>query len=1538
MEDTNLVVQAKRGNQILELIPDQNLIGDLPRPLVDGYTHWLDISIGEIELRPVNDAWTSAPQNWRIQFACHGHSRMHGRSTLLLVDIQKPTFNMLSNPLLRLEEKAFILVTVDRISNALTVELPRIKLSFFLNGKKRLESNNWPGMIIDTCQSTGTMFGLYNQLVLCMERSELPEPRRVIIPQGEPRFVRDGHHVNIIIDTNMQPSVKYHEYTIDIELCRLTCNNLASDLFKIYLHAVSSHCLPDPLTGRTGTLEALHELGSARCKSFQKLTAMDMEILRKIRFLTPELTFYPAHLEVMQKVVCQPVLPPLVQHHEFSMIGDAIVQHAKRLQLFAGASQSDSLAVQFDSTSPSASHLLSRYAQRNGMFYPENSVGSLESVKADDVVYTSRDVQSRGPDIRSISSTVHRWPTRLNTCPQLLEQFHQWGFKYGSSDRPPVGLSYSRDWLNLNLSAEWLSLYGLCRKSFRDRDRFSLGFSLSAMAYTGSERSSLVPTILAFATVPQFQTLSPPPPMYYDLTSGFAPQEKRLFQIVHASAIEFQQSSYAHLPAVNGEDQAALQYRRYSSFSERCDSLAANVVGQLICQWPCQEALWPGTGQDEFFDVPGLMKNTVPWFKTWYWNLQFRDHMQEVQKVLDEVYVPDTTPIPPRLGFVPCTRRDSSPSSTIGTPNLLLERDPPELTWTIPVLPAMAPKAKHSSCVNSTRNDLIHLKNLLLEFQESKDPLHQMYGTDLTSSRESLDSTYASPITLRDIPSLTVLTEHRDQCVTAFKRIFESIRQSLLPSSIPELSMRMAGQWPCITPRFLLEKLASTANVQLTEAWRDALVKLAQGLLQLQRSKRLLNFALTHKDEELYKELESSGNDIDDAVAHPDWLLIQVSFLRILRRLLALTVVKKIENNFHVRPIQLAVAHQMIAPRLNHNTALQLNMGEGKSSVIVPMVSVALADGKTLVRVVVLKPLSNQMFRLLVDRLSGILNRRVFYLPFSRSVDLDVEKLQQIQTLNQECMQQKGILIVQPEHILSFKLMGIDQTLCSTSTDRNVARTLVESQRWLEEHSRDILDESDEILHVRYQLVYTAGQQRPLEGHPDRWTTVQQVLSLVKRHANYVQKLFPRGIEIQHRKQGEFPFVRVLDKFAGAKLVSLVAQDVSNDHLPNYSLLPLGSHVRENIFLFITQISVSDEVTHLIRTSCEGTSLWSGLLLLRGLLAHGILEYALSAKQYRVDYGLDTSRSLLAVPYRAKDVPAFRAEFGHPDVAIVLTCLSYYYEGLSKDQLLQCFELLDKLDNPTQEYGDWVLQDDAVPDTFRQLSSVNLKDPQQYNVLFVLLHRRYVIVTFFLSHVVFPREAKEFPAKLVTSGWDITETKAKLTTGFSGTNDNRYLLPMSIIQDDPVDQLSTNAKVLSYLLQIENNHYLCVDQIHSAKNFLEHLVRQTPEIRVLLDVGAQMLDMQNQELAEYWLSLVSGAQAVLFFGDNDEPIVLTRDGATESFVSSPFKQQMEKCLVYLDDAHTRGTDLKLPRNYRAAVTLGPKVTKDRLLQGQIILS
>lgn len=95
--------------------------------------------------------------------------------------------------------------------------------------------------------------------------------------------------------------------------------------------------------------------------------------------------------------------------------------------------------------------------------------------------------------------------------------------------------------------------------------------------------------------------------------------------------------------------------------------------------------------------------------------------------------------------------------------------------------------------------------------------------------------------------------------------------------------------------------------------------------------------------------------------------------------------------------------------------------------------------------------------------------------------------------------------------------------------------------------------------------------------------------------------------------------------------------------------------------------------------------------------------------------------------------------------------------------------------------------------------------------------------------------------------------------------------------------------------------------------------------------GQQVLEWKNEEVVRRWLSRVPEAPAAVFFDDRNDLSVLSRNGITESLMILPFAKQINQCLVYLDEAYTRGTDLKLSRNYWAAVTLGPNLIKYRLI-------
>ncbi len=331
----------------------------------------------------------------------------------------------------------------------------------------------------------------------------------------------------------------------------------------------------------------------------------------------------------------------------------------------------------------------------------------------------------------------------------------------------------------------------------------------------------------------------------------------------------------------------------------------------------------------------------------------------------------------------------------------------------------------------------------------------------------------------------------------------------------------------------------------------------------------------------------------------------------------------------------------MISPTCRRSALLQLNMGEGKSSIIIPLVAATLANGSNLTRIVTLKPLFNQMFQLLASRLSDLADRRIFYVPFSRDLDLRMSSrmLETISTFYKQCAVQGGVLVVQPEHLFSQKLTCIDTLLASRHEPwkRDIAKGLGELQRWLARVSRDVLDESDEILHVRNQLVYTTGQQMLVEDHPNRWYTTQQVFNLLRGHAARLHDSFPESFELDQSQKG-FPTMRILDRNVSRRVSSLIADDALDGALSTLSIAVLSTSVRDATRRFMIDKRVVVEDHQLVRAQFSGTTLWSGILLLRGLLVdnEGILSYVLKERRWRVDYGLDPSRTLLAVPYRAK--------------------------------------------------------------------------------------------------------------------------------------------------------------------------------------------------------------------------------------------------------------------------------------------------------------
>jgi hypothetical protein len=612
------------------------------------------------------------------------------------------------------------------------------------------------------------------------------------------------------------------------------------------------------------------------------------------------------------------------------------------------------------------------------------------------------------------------------------------------------------------------------------------------------------------------------------------------------------------------------------------------------------------------------------------------------------------------------------------------------------------------------------------------------------------------------------------------------------------------------------------------------------------------------------------------------------------------------------------------------------------------MAVAVLGSKNQLSRLIVPKALLLQTAQTIQARLGGLVGREVRHIPFTRRTPTTPTMLRLYSELHEEVLHCCGVVLTTPEHILSYKLSGLQRLADSKLQE---ASTMIKFQSRLNDICRDVLDESDFTLAVKTQLIYPSGPQLPMDGHPHRWTVAQMLLSLVEDHLTALERDFPQGIEVVRPPQG-FPFIHFLQKDVEDNLQHRIIKDICDGRTSFLRLADSTRDTSERTIKFKIKRVLSEEkldsklIEQVLLFYADPGLAFKNILLVRGLLLNRILLMCLK-KRWNVQYGLHPKRVPVAVPFEAKGVPSEYAEFGHPDVAILFTCLAFYYSGLTLAQFREGLQQVLNSDNPAAEYDMWVVGSDALPEALHHWNVINPDDEGQLRELWQHLRLSRNVLDHYVNNFVFPVHAKQFGIKLQASGWDLPlfgksqpgkEICYARTTGFSGTNDNKMMLPLTIKQDDLPSLSQTNAEVLTYLLQRRNRRYsLAASQGKrlTADGLLRRIMGMG--IRILIDAGAYILQMDNLNLVKAWLDIDTKAHGAVYFGADNRAWVQYRGGKQSvPLLATPFAENLDECLVYLDEAHTRGVDLKLPQTACGALTLALGQTKDHTVQGTTI--
>ncbi|KAK0369926.1 hypothetical protein CLIM01_12717 [Colletotrichum limetticola] len=1522
----DLLVHSSQNQTKYDLVPSRHLRWSFPRSFLEKHVHWYNHNEDCVEFCDSRTPWRHATSNWKLRRTQNGRDWSLHRGEDVLIGINKESSLLLASILEPLEDRDWIHV-IQRNSNAIFIDLPRTGLEFTLvPGTSAMVSKQYRGMVIDSLQSIGSLIGMRDKLVLRASQSLdtcLTPRRRVLVMDGNVSHVATAEHVQVRIAKDSHRKV--HTYDVDEQLGRLVSNgSLQSKLFLAYLHALTSFCLPDPLTRRTGTEEALNILGSASTRSFDCLSHENVQLLSFIAKLTPGRSYYPAHERVMQTVHWDQGLSFLSQHGLFLGRVRSIFDHASRSEFLYPERY-----VKPPALDHADAHLLDRDNIRSSTFRISDFGAELHCITKD------KDYEPRDRSVTSSSSKSHsvarmvffNQPALFQSLPPSFGS-HLWDYlkqtsevSYRSGTSVIAEIAYDSGLLLEStgfIAKNWIDLHrdvipGVCK--------FKLMIWLATLAFATSANIGVIQTLASFRTSPQAMQVSSPAGNNFQLSKGAKVDSAMLQKVILSGAVPYNSSPEANLARNSYESSSAYDQRRSSQFKSKRQMAVNTLVSCLRSQWPCKVPEIPLAHQNQnlwrtYIRVNHVLPAIKTHFRMWHDNLLFERYVNTIASNMPSAVRSSQFPCP--LLTTPIWSLSVARRFISGNDIFRRAKPPP---------PARGLHILCQETLPELRKYDYRMPELLSVLRaRAQGTYEQLYVDELDASFRALQR---KGITSSNAPGSAplkkeVLVAYLQQWKEEVDRQYNAIVTALLGLEGEQPSTAIEGFdlycRPRTSPVVILQRLNKDHVKNTPTKWRERIVDYGVAMTQLQRAERMV--ASMDDPPALGNELRNPGHANWKPLDYPDTLLLEI------------------DSDLMVREVQESVAKSMRDPPSGKNTTMQLLMGEGKSSVILPIVAAALANGSRIVRAIVAKPQSKQMQQMLESQLGGLVNRPIFHLPFSRSIKVGLAEAEALATICIDCMKSGGILLVQLEHILSFQLRGIETAI---SGKMDISRPLLQLKDFMDRAARDIVDESDENFSVKFELVYTMGTQQSIEHSPDRWICIHHVLGIVRGAIAEVEKSYPDSVDLSPGRPGCFRRLRILRDDAKDKLADLVSRQLSQEGSPGLPMATQPRKVQSAVWKYITKSSLSQAEIEAV----EKSSLWSPLtkntlLLFRGLLASQILAFVFCQKRWKVDYGLDPTRNpitQLAVPYRAKDSPSARSEFSHPEIIIMLTSLSYYYGGMTDEDLLTTFSHLLRSDQADMEYQVWVADSDHLPHAFSQLSGINLDDREQCTEqVFPCFRYAKGAIDYFLAHVVFPKELKEFPHKLSASGWDIGE-KSQPTTGFSGTNDARAFLPLTISQLDDKEQQHTNAQVLEYLLQDDTLVTLMPKQKTAGRTdaevLLEMVTHLQPPTRVILDVGAQILELDNLGVAKRWLEITEVSehtQAAIFCDDNDRLCVVDRRGRVESFQTSPFAGQVDVCLVFLDEAHTRGTDLKLPADCRAAVTLGASLTKDRLVQ------
>lgn len=927
------------GNEV-ELIPHDNLEGDIPSLLVENFSHWWNKCKNRIEFRPkqFNDKNFFASNGIEYIIDLQSCHLIHVKTNRNMLDITSKTYEKIVNQMSRLEQRRYIDVLMDD-PNTIKIELIRMRLKFKIDCTKQqshgydIVSNEFSQMRISHQQNCGTLYGLEHGLLLEEvtndDKTDVRLKKILLLPHGEVYTMCEillNAHVSVGIDLESKlRTPPFHAYQVD-EFCRQLKPNssgYSAWFYLAYLHALTSHGQIEPFTGLSGTERALQILQSSFVWSSAPYDDETLKILHAFEKLSPRRKLDGKQLDIDW--------PTFVHPHSaqdsYILIVRKLLGDSKRLKdLYPEQNMRKEAYEEQDSTVDSVEtdvNLNLRHYLHSLQLNPNLRVLD-EFISHTTLVTSSPTIMytNFSPNIQTIASLYHdqsyHLPHEFNLKTFLIDYI---------DDELPGPLETERILYILDNMQEmtenrqifprlWISFYEVARKHTLTSEHLTL--ILSLLAHHENDIDAILALQTIAANAEQFEDIDPPnAAIFYINDKQF--DDREIYKILkesHSNPPEY------YLNWTKGDR------KNYDNNVQRNIQALCSSITEA---WPCDSVVlediyythWD-ISDTEDINIPKASALINALLTKWNNVCKLEIFVERVAKKLHSLSTFEPNILPKLREYV----------------------SPAEKKW-----------SKYE--INWERNLCQSLNRSKVEVERAKRIWEHL--------------------ALKQSSEMNISAADWFMC---YEKILHSQRMRHLID---------AGMSPRNVPTMILPKLiAKETDSRLKAiigAWALAIAK-------EQRLDRISIYSgQSQLKPDLERELENEPHVNWTPNEYPEWLIFEI------------------EQNLTIRRIQVEIAKQMLDENeMKSHFTMQLNMGEGKTAVIVPILASILANGQQVCQITVLKSLFATNLKSLRRYLGGMLGRKVYVFPCRRDLPMD-KCIDQIQNIYEECKQNKGFTI-----------------------------------------------------------------------------------------------------------------------------------------------------------------------------------------------------------------------------------------------------------------------------------------------------------------------------------------------------------------------------------------------------------------------------------------------------------------------------------------------------------------------------------------------